>query len=84
MEPAPRPLPIRIKILKTHRVHSPFVVVSRADGGFQAITLEAGTTITANSERTAQRSGLVEVHYNGMNLVAYLRDIEDRTEAVDV
>jgi hypothetical protein len=65
---------------QTCRVNSPFVVVFKADGAFKAVTLEAGTTITVNADRTVQRSGLVDVLYNGMVLAAYLRDIEDRTE----
>jgi len=66
-----------------HRVNSAFVVVSRSDNAFRAVTLEPGDTIGVHSERTTVRSGLVEVVYDGMVMAAYLRDIEDRTESIE-
>lgn len=71
-----------IDTAEVHRVHAPFVVISKSDHAYKAITLAPGDTISVRSDRTSQRSGLVEVLYDGMLLAAYLRDIEDRTECV--
>ncbi len=69
---------------QTHRVNSAFAAVSKADNAFRSVTLEPGDTITVHSARTTVRSGLVEVLYDGLVLSAYLRDIEDRTESIEV
>jgi hypothetical protein len=66
-----------------HRVNTPFVGVSGADGNFRAVTLEPGANISVRLGNTVLRSGLVEVVYEGMVLSAFLRDIEDRTERIE-
>jgi hypothetical protein len=71
------------KTLRTyHRVNTPFVGVSGADGRFRAVTLEPGANIAVRAGHTVLRSGLVEVVYEGVVLSAFLRDIEDRTERI--
>jgi hypothetical protein len=70
---------------QTYQVKTPFVAVCpTANGAFESVTLEPGTIITVQAEHTVLRSGLVDVLYEGTILAAYLRDIEDRTELVEL
>ncbi len=43
-----------------------------------------GTIIGVEVGRTVLRAGLVSVVYEGQTFVAFLRDIEDRTELINV
>ncbi|MDP8981292.1 MAG: hypothetical protein M3O35_11965 [Acidobacteriota bacterium] len=66
---------------QTYQVTVPFVGVHPdADHAFEVVTIERGAIITVDTKHTSQRSGLVEVLFQGTVLAAYLRDIEDRAE----
>jgi len=66
-----------------HRVTTPFVALSGANGTYRAVTLEPGDSIIVRAEDTTVRSGIVKIVYDGLVLSAYLRDIQDRTEEVE-
>ena len=70
---------------QTYRVKAPFAAVySKAGGLIEAVVLEPGGIITVHSEHTVLRSGLVELLYGDQILSAYLHDIQDRAELVEV
>lgn len=70
--------------MQMYRVKMPFVAVhSNTQGAFESVALEPGAVISVKAERTALRTGLVDVLYQGRTLAAYLRDIEDRAECVE-
>lgn len=65
-----------------YRVRMPFVAVrSGGDGTFRFVSIEAGTVITVKGQ--TQHSGLVEIHYGGETVAAFMRDIEDRCERIE-
>ena len=65
-----------------YRVRMPFVAVrSGGDGTFRFVSIEAGAVITLKGQ--TQHSGLVEIHYAGETVAAFMRDIQDRCEPVD-
>ena len=70
--------------MQKYRVKLPIAAVRLSSAGmYESVALEPGAIISAKVERTVLRSGLVNVLYQGKELSAYLRDIEDRAELVE-
>jgi len=72
-------------MMQQYRVSTPFLAVSpNEDSSCRFVTLERGAIIRVDVEHTGPPPGLVDVHYDGRPLAAFLRDIEDRAERFDV
>ena len=68
-----------------YRVSVSFMAVCpSADGAFEPVLLIPGTIKGVEAGRTVLRSGLVSVVYEGQTFAAFLRDIEDRAELINV
>jgi hypothetical protein len=66
----------------TYRVQQPFLVVrDEPTRPFVFVTVTEGSIITIAGE--VQKSGLVDVRYDGGIVAAFMRDIEARAEVVE-
>lgn len=65
-----------------YRVRTPLVAVrSGGDGTFRFVSIESGAVITVKGQ--IQHTGLVEIHYEGETVAAFMRDIQDRCERIE-
>jgi len=64
-----------------YHVLSPFIAIKPLEDGYKIVTIPSGCTIEIFGE--VQRSGLVDVAFEGETVAVFMRDIDGRTERVD-
>ena len=63
-----------------YRVVSPFIAIKAIEDGYKIITLPSGCTFDMCG--AVQKSGLIDVSFEGDTVAAFIRDIEMRAEPV--
>lgn len=64
-----------------YHVLSPFIAIKPLEDGYKIVTVPTGCIIEIAGE--VQRSGLVDVAFEGETVAVFMRDIEGRAERVD-
>lgn len=64
-----------------YHVLSPFIAIKPLEDGYKIITIPTGCTIEISGE--VQRSGLIDVVFEGETVAVFLRDIDGRAEQLN-